>query len=76
LEAFVFSHAGIVNGEPAMPDPHGVIALVSTHAFVFFPAISVGPVVRVLLGELFPNRIRAAVEVDSGDRGAHPEEMS
>ncbi|GAA2353287.1 sugar porter family MFS transporter [Saccharopolyspora halophila] len=58
--AFAFSHAGVVNGEPAMPDPYGMIALVSAHAFVFFFAISWGPVVWVLLGEMFPNRIRAA----------------
>ncbi|MFC7340441.1 sugar porter family MFS transporter [Saccharopolyspora griseoalba] len=60
LAAFAFSHAGVVNGEPAMPDPYGMIALVSAHAFVFFFAISWGPVVWVLLGEMFPNRIRAA----------------
>ena len=36
------------------------VGLVSAHALMFFFAISWGPVVWVLLGEMFPNRIRAA----------------
>lgn len=58
--AFSFAQAQVVNGEPTMPDPYGVVALVAAHAFVFFFAISWGPAVWVLLGEMFPNRIRAS----------------
>ena len=36
------------------------MALVAAHAFVLFFALSWGVVVWVLLGEMFPNRIRAA----------------
>lgn len=36
------------------------MALVAAHSFVLFFALSWGVVVWVLLGEMFPNRIRAA----------------
>jgi sugar porter (SP) family MFS transporter len=38
----------------------GVTALISANAFVVFFGASWGPLVWVLLGEMFPNRIRAA----------------
>lgn len=38
----------------------GTVALVAANAFVFFFALSWGPVVWVLISELFPNRVRAA----------------
>ncbi len=38
----------------------GMIALVAANAFVIFFGASWGPLVWVLLGEMFPNRIRAA----------------
>jgi MFS transporter, SP family, sugar:H+ symporter len=38
----------------------GTIALVAANAFVVFFGASWGPLVWVLLGEMFPNRIRAA----------------
>lgn len=56
---FAFSQATTVNGEPQLADPYGPMALVAAHVFVFFFAISWGPVVWVLLGEMFPNRFRA-----------------
>ncbi|EME17583.1 sugar porter family MFS transporter [Rhodococcus triatomae] len=39
---------------------NGTIALIAANAFVFFFAFSWGPVVWVLISEMFPNRIRAA----------------
>ena len=41
--------------------PHGVgiVALVAANAYVVFFGVSWGPVVWVLLGEMFPNSIRA-----------------
>lgn len=56
---FAFSQATTVDGDPALADPYGPMALVAAHVFVFFFAISWGPVVWVLLGEMFPNRFRA-----------------
>lgn len=43
-----------LNGTP------GTVALVAANAFVFFFALSWGPVVWVLISEMFPNRVRAA----------------
>ena len=42
------------------PIPYSTIALLAANLFVIGFAASWGPVVWVLLGEMFPNRIRAA----------------
>lgn len=39
---------------------NGTVALIAANAFVFFFAFSWGPVVWVLISEMFPNRIRGA----------------
>ena len=46
--------------EAEPPGASGVIALVAANLFVVAFGMSWGPVVWVLLGEMFPNRIRAA----------------
>ncbi|MFB6780681.1 sugar porter family MFS transporter [Streptomyces sp. NPDC056352] len=56
-EAWAFS-AELVNGK--LPTTQGVVALVAAHVFVLFFALSWGVVVWVFLGEMFPNKIRAA----------------
>ena len=48
------------HGEPVLHGAAGPIALVAANVFVFFFGMSWGPVVWVMLGEKFPNRIRAA----------------
>ncbi|MFH7596671.1 sugar porter family MFS transporter [Streptomyces racemochromogenes] len=60
LCAWAFSYKTEVAGEISMPSAQGTVALVAAHAFVLFFALSWGVVVWVLLGEMFPNRIRAA----------------
>ncbi|MFF8293014.1 sugar porter family MFS transporter [Streptomyces sp. NPDC016309] len=57
FEAWAFS-ADLVGGK--LPTTQGVVALVAAHLFVLFFALSWGVVVWVFLGEMFPNRIRAA----------------
>ncbi|MFE2097279.1 MULTISPECIES: sugar porter family MFS transporter [unclassified Streptomyces] len=57
LEAWAFSHH-LVDGK--LPATQGWIALVAAHVFVLFFALSWGVVVWVMLGEMFPNKIRAA----------------
>ncbi|MFE5713850.1 sugar porter family MFS transporter [Streptomyces sp. NPDC056501] len=57
VEAWAFS-ADLVDGK--LPETQGVVALVAAHVFVLFFALSWGVVVWVFLGEMFPNRIRAA----------------
>ncbi|MGA5416168.1 sugar porter family MFS transporter [Streptomyces pseudogriseolus] len=57
LEAWAFS-SNLVDGQ--LPATQGWVALIAAHVFVLFFALSWGVVVWVMLGEMFPNRIRAA----------------
>jgi len=56
--AIAFSQAVTVGGEISLPGAWGGIALVAANVFVVFFGASWGPVVWVLLGEMFPNTIR------------------
>ncbi|KUI37845.1 MFS transporter [Mycobacterium sp. IS-1590] len=58
--AVVFGTAPVVNGQPDPSDTAGLIALIAANLFVVSFGMSWGPVVWVLLGEMFPNRIRGA----------------
>ena len=56
--ATVFATARVEGGEPVLGDTAGMVALVAANLFVVFFAVSWGPAVWVLLGEIFNNRIR------------------
>ena len=58
--ALIFGTAPLVDGKPDLGDVAGPVALVAANLFVVAFGMSWGPVVWVLLGEMFPNRIRAA----------------
>ncbi len=58
--SIIFANATLVDGKPSLPGASGVIALIAANLFVVAFGMSWGPVVWVLLGEMFPNRIRAA----------------
>ena len=58
--AVIFANTPVVNGVPDLGDVTGPIALVAANLFVVAFGMSWGPVVWVLLGEMFPNRIRGA----------------
>ncbi|KQO97845.1 MFS transporter [Leifsonia sp. Leaf264] len=55
--AFSFAVTGS-DGEVSLPDAWGPIALVAANIFVISFGASWGPIVWVLLGEIFPSRIR------------------
>ncbi|MFC5721161.1 sugar porter family MFS transporter [Streptomyces gamaensis] len=57
LEAWAFASK---TADGTLPTAQGTVALIAAHAFVLFFALSWGVVVWVFLGEMFPNRIRAA----------------
>ncbi|MFJ2306438.1 sugar porter family MFS transporter [Streptomyces sp. NPDC087787] len=57
LEAWAFSYP-LAGGK--LPATQGWVALIAAHVFVLFFALSWGVVVWVLLGEMFPNKLRAA----------------
>ncbi len=58
--AVIFASAPLVDGQPRLEGAAGPIALIAANLFVVAFGMSWGPVVWVLLGEMFPNRIRAA----------------
>ncbi|HEY9728892.1 MAG TPA: sugar porter family MFS transporter [Chroococcales cyanobacterium] len=60
--AVVFGNAAIdpATGNPTLPGVAGIIALVAANLYVVFFGFSWGPIVWVLLGEMFNNKIRAA----------------
>ena len=60
--AAIFGTAPLgAHAQPVLHGAAGTIALVvAANAFVFFFGMSWGPVVGVMLGEKFPNRMRAA----------------
>ncbi|BBX45118.1 sugar porter family MFS transporter [Mycobacterium cookii] len=58
--AVVFAGAALRNGQPQLDGASGIVALVAADLFVVAFAVSWGPVLWVLLGEMFPNRIRSA----------------
>jgi SP family sugar:H+ symporter-like MFS transporter len=58
LMALAFSQAVVTDGTPQLPGAWGPLALVGANLFVIFFGATWGPIVWVLLGEIFPNRIR------------------
>lgn len=58
--AVIFGTNPIVDGVPQLDSAEKWIALLAANLFVVAFGMSWGPVVWVLLGEMFPNRIRAA----------------
>jgi sugar porter (SP) family MFS transporter len=59
MMAWCFSQAIGSGATLSLPGATGMVALVAANAYVVFFGVSWGPVVWVLLGEMFPNRIRA-----------------
>jgi len=58
---WLFSTAGLdADGKLALSANNGIYALFAANIYVFFFGMSWGPVVWVLLGEMFNNRIRGA----------------
>ncbi|WP_242911278.1 sugar porter family MFS transporter [Actinomadura terrae] len=55
-----FATAPVVDGDPHLGDVAGPVALVAANVYVFAFAATWGPVVWVMLGEMFNNVIRAS----------------
>jgi SP family sugar:H+ symporter-like MFS transporter len=67
LLAYVFSQAGVdETGHLSLTGSAGPIALVAANLYVIFFNFSWGPVVWVLLGEMFPNQFRGSALALSG----------
>ncbi len=59
LAAIAFSQQVGTGDNITLPGPFGVLALIGANLFVIFFAATWGPILWVMLGEMFPNRIRA-----------------
>ena len=66
LMAGAFSTATTVNGAVQLGDGAGLLALISANAYVVLFNLSWGPVMWVLLGEMFPNQIRGSALAIAG----------
>jgi SP family sugar:H+ symporter-like MFS transporter len=65
--AFAFSHSiEGVDGAVSLPGNWGVIALIAANLYVIFFNVSWGPVMWVMLGEMFPNQIRGSALAFAG----------
>jgi SP family sugar:H+ symporter-like MFS transporter len=60
LVAGAFATGSLVNGILQLSHPAGLVALISANLYVVFFNASWGPVMWVLLGEMFPNQIRGS----------------
>ncbi|MGP9784396.1 sugar porter family MFS transporter [Glutamicibacter sp. AOP12-B1-11] len=59
MMAIVFAQSVTIDGAVSLPGSWGIVALVSANLFVVGFGATWGPAVWVLLGEIFPNSIRA-----------------
>ncbi|OON78768.1 sugar porter family MFS transporter [Streptomyces tsukubensis] len=59
LTAVAFSQQQGSGDNVSLPSPYGPLALVGANAFVVFFALSWGPILWIMLAEMFPNRMRA-----------------
>ena len=63
---FCFTQSVVINGKLQLPGGIGTFALLSANAYVVFFNISWGPVMWVMLGEMFPNQIRGSALAVAG----------
>ena len=64
--AWCFSQAQTIDGAVSLPDQVGLIALIAANAYVVFFNLSWGPVMWVMLGEMFPNQMRGSALAVAG----------
>ncbi|WP_298688553.1 sugar porter family MFS transporter [uncultured Sphingomonas sp.] len=64
--ALCFARGALVNGSLQLPGHTGTVALIAANAYVIFFNASWGPVMWVMLGEMFPNQIRGSGLAVSG----------
>ncbi|UZK70669.1 sugar porter family MFS transporter [Sphingomonas sp. S1-29] len=65
--AFAFSNSvTAADGSVGLPGNWGIIALIAANLYVIFFNVSWGPVMWVMLGEMFPNQIRGSALAFAG----------
>jgi SP family sugar:H+ symporter-like MFS transporter len=63
---YAFSQGGLVDGKLVLPGDTGKIAVWAANIYVIFFNVSWGPVMWVMLGEMFPNQIRGSALAVAG----------
>ncbi len=66
LVVFAFLSADLVNGQLSLGPAMGKLALIAANLYVVFFNFSWGPVMWVMLGEMFPNQMRGSGLAVSG----------
>ena len=64
--AYLFGTSPMEEGNLKLSESNGLFALIAANAYVFFFGISWGPVMWVMLGEMFQNQFRGAALSISG----------
>lgn len=64
--AWSFAQASFANGHLTLPPSVGTIALLAANAYVVLFNLSWGPVMWVMLGEMFPNQMRGSALAVAG----------
>ncbi len=63
---YAFTQGGLVDGKLVLSPETGKIAVVAANVYVIFFNVSWGPVMWVMLGEMFPNQIRGSALAVAG----------
>jgi SP family sugar:H+ symporter-like MFS transporter len=63
---YAFSQGGLVDGKLVLSPDTGMIAVIAANIYVIFFNVSWGPVMWVMLGEMFPNQIRGSALAVAG----------
>ncbi|MBS0226458.1 MAG: sugar porter family MFS transporter [Proteobacteria bacterium] len=66
LVVWAFASGALVDGHLKLSGGMGTLALVAANAYVVFFNVSWGPVMWVMLGEMFPNQIRGSALAVAG----------
>ncbi|MBD9379451.1 sugar porter family MFS transporter [Pseudoxanthomonas sp. PXM04] len=66
LVVWAFASGSLVDGHLQLPGGMGTLALVAANLYVVFFNLSWGPVMWVMLGEMFPNQIRGSALAVAG----------
>ena len=66
LVVVAFASGSLVDGHLQLPEGMGTLALVAANVYVVFFNLSWGPVMWVMLGEMFPNQIRGSALAVAG----------
>jgi len=69
LVTFAFSSGTLVDGQLQLPGQMGLLALIAANGYVVCFNMTWGPVLWVMLGEMFPNQLRGSALAVTG--GAH-----